>query len=61
MQRIDRIPIVAMTANAFPEDEEQCRKAGMDGYLAKPVNAHRLRESLAELLSAEDTEKTSGS
>lgn len=31
------IPIIAMTANAFAEDIERCRAAGMDGHIGKPV------------------------
>ena len=31
-------PIVALTANTRPEDQEACRRAGMDGFLSKPVD-----------------------
>jgi signal transduction histidine kinase len=41
-----RIPIVAMTANAFKEDIEQCKAAGMDAHVAKPIDMDDLTEKL---------------
>lgn len=38
--------IIAMTAGAMAEDEQRCRNAGMDDYLAKPVNTEMLRQAL---------------
>jgi CheY-like chemotaxis protein len=39
-------PIIALTANAFDEDRDACRKAGMDGFLTKPLDRERLSDAL---------------
>jgi PAS domain S-box-containing protein len=42
----DRLPIIALTADALPETEQQCLDAGMDGYLRKPIEMPRLEAAL---------------
>ena len=49
-----RVPIVALTANAYESDRERCFAAGMDDHLAKPFRAEDLRVVLARYLPAAD-------
>ncbi len=50
--RLDRLPIVALTADAVSGAVEECLKAGMDGYVAKPINVALLDETIQRLLPA---------
>lgn len=44
------IPIIAMTANAFKEDEQKCLDAGMNAHLAKPLNIDKVKEVICKLV-----------
>jgi signal transduction histidine kinase/DNA-binding response OmpR family regulator len=46
------LPILAMTAYAMQGDRERCLAAGMDGYIAKPIQPRKLFEALDELATA---------
>ena len=57
--RPERIPIIAMTANAMKSDRERCLEAGMDDYIAKPVDPEMLVNALRQWLDGgPSTEKT---
>jgi CheY-like chemotaxis protein len=43
----DRLPILALTANAMEGDKELCMQAGMDDYLVKPIELKTLAEALS--------------
>ena len=44
------VPIVAMTANAFDDDRINAKNAGMNGYVAKPINIPVLMKTLTDIL-----------
>lgn len=43
------IPIIAMTANAFAEDEREALAAGMNAHVAKPIDVRTLQRVVASL------------
>ena len=45
-----RVPIIAMTANAFAEDRKAALDAGMDDHIAKPISISVLKETLSKFL-----------
>ena len=48
-----KIPIIALTANAFEEDVQHCLEAGMNAHLSKPVDVELLKETLGRFTSRE--------
>lgn len=52
--RAAKVPIIAMTANAFTEDRVRCMEAGMNDFIAKPININSLLDHLVHWVSVED-------
>lgn len=47
------IPIIAMTANAYDEDRRKAQEAGMDSFLAKPLDVDEMMRLLAQIIKTE--------
>lgn len=52
------IPIIAMTANAFEEDVQKCLDAGMNAYLAKPLDIEKVKKTICEQIELDYMKKS---
>ena len=49
-----RVPIIAMTANAYAEDRKMCMQVGMNDFIAKPISIDKLLDRLVHWVSVDD-------
>ena len=50
--KVSKIPIIAVTAHSSMKDREKCLAAGMDDYIAKPINIHFLKLTIDQWLNS---------
>ena len=49
-----KIPIMAMTANAFAEDEKEALDAGMNVHLSKPIDVGLLKKAVKQYIAGKE-------
>ena len=53
----EKVPIIAVTAFAYPEDMRRILNSGFDGCLPKPVNADNLKKKITELCRTDENSR----
>jgi PAS domain S-box-containing protein len=56
-----RIPIIALTAHAMKGADNECRAAGMDDYLSKPIDREQMQKSLSRWLVGDSSDESRAS
>jgi two-component system sensor histidine kinase/response regulator len=54
-QQFDSLPIIAMTANAMPQDREKCFAVGMNDFVTKPIDPPQLLTALLKWIEPQNT------
>ncbi|KMQ68537.1 histidine kinase [Chryseobacterium sp. FH2] len=49
MPLVSRVPVIAVTAQAMPEDRQKCLDAGAQGYVSKPIDVDQLILAIEKL------------
>ncbi|PKD44077.1 PAS domain-containing hybrid sensor histidine kinase/response regulator [Rhodohalobacter barkolensis] len=55
-----QVPVIAITASVLDRDIEECKKAGMNGFIAKPFTFNELYERFSNFISKDYSEESSG-
>jgi PAS domain S-box-containing protein len=58
--QLAKLPVIALTAHAMESERAKCLAAGMDGYLAKPIDPDKLLETLDEWIDAAEPPAAAG-
>lgn len=58
--KLTALPIIAMTANAMPQDKQACQQAGMNDHIAKPFDIEQVADKLRQHLESASPSQSSG-